>query len=801
MINSYVKVAGRSLLKRTATNVVNICGLAVAICGALFIGVFVLDELQYDQHFPNKDRIYRLTTSYESNGIIHHSAQTRAGIAPLVRAQQPAIENITRLMATDEVFLSAGQRAFKENIIYTDSSFLSVFALNILAGAKGECLKLPSSIIISESRAAKLFGPNWSRAEVLGTTLLVDNKIPLTITGVFRDLPARTHFNAHLFASLPSGLEQWMSDESRVYSYVMLGENADAAVFERTLATQSLAITRSAQHDEERIHAQLLSDIHLSSSLEDENAILGNRKNLYALSVAALVLLFIAITNFANLYTASSLNRIREVGVRKALGALSLQVRCQFWLETLLITCMAVALALAGAMGLLPLLNELTGKDFSFSSFLSREVLVLLAAVIIGISIAAGLYPALMLSRVRAIHALKGNNVKMASVTGLKKALIVVQFSTSAIAIALSLVAYKQMAFINSKPLGFDKEHTVALANPYMLGSTDAIISFKNELMTVPGIESVSITGYTPSQTRWVNHKLTFPDRDPGSAKASIANWIIVDQDFIATMGLSLVAGRTFLGNHEHDRDAIIVNEEAVSQFRLGEGGKNPVGAELSIRSDVANGYDDYRIIGVVKDFHFGSMHELIQPMIMKAGIHRFEMMLRLSPAYPQQEVLQRAESMWKRNIPAIPFEFSFVKDRFDLSHRSDTNAGSFFLVLCVVTMIISAVGIFSLAAYSVTNRTKEIGIRKVLGASAGNIVMLISTDFIILISVAVLLAWPFSMLLTRQWLADFAYKVEVSWSVYGIAALIPIVVTAMTLAYQLKKAAAVNSVENLRCE
>jgi len=801
MIKNYLKIALRHLLKNRLITLANITGLVVGMAGALLIGLFVLNELEYDQHFEFKDRIYRLTSTYENNGNVYHSAQTPANIAPALLQQFPEVENATRLLPADEGFIFSGDAAFKEKIIYTDSAFTNVFDLSLLLGNKQSCLENPSSIIINETTAAKLFGAGWRQADIIGKTLAVDGKIPFEITGVFSDLPYQMHFNSNLFASVPSGFEDWMNEKSEVYTYVLLRENSDSNDLTRKLETGASLSNVNREDRLAKINLQNVTSIHLFSSFKDENAVVGNIKNIYALILVALFIMITTVSNFAGLYTASSFNRLKEVGLRKTVGALGIQIRYQFFAETFLTTIIAVAVAIIVVICLLPIFNEVTGKKFLLNSLLDENVLYFIAGLILTTSLLAGFYPSINLSTTRTIEALKGVNKRMTSGIGWRKGLIVLQFSISAIMIILSIVAYKQIRFINRKNLGFDKENSIALANPYMLGSTDKILRLKNELLTIPGVEHVSITGYTPSQNRWGNFKITSPNRNLNSIHTQVANWLTVDEGFIETMDLKLVAGRNFFADHERDKEAVIINEKTAQEFKLDAGGKSAIGAELSFKDVRGDSYQHFTVVGVVADFNFGSLHEPVKPMIMKLGYHRFEMALRLSQAYEKEEIIQQIELMWTKHIPSIPFEYYFIKDRYDYLHKSDIAASNVFSFFCLVTVILCALGLFTMVTYTIVNRTKEIGIRKLLGASESSIVLLLTRQFATLIMTSYILGLPIAWMLSNKWLADFAYRTEISWWVYISTGLILVAVTVVTVGYQTVKAALANPVDNLRYE
>lgn len=801
MIRNYLQIAWRSLLKNRLTTLVNIGGLILGLSGALLIGLFILDELAYDQHYRNKDRLYRLISTFEKDGTIYQSAQTNGNIASRLVLGFPEVQHATRLMPSDEAFLFSKETAFKEAIIYTDSFFIKVFDIPLLLGDKDKCLIRPSSLLISETTAIKLFGNNWKQKTILGETLAVDGRIPLTITGVFNDFPEHSHFKSNLFASVPSGFEDWISDKSKVYTYVLLGEYANVDNLEQKIRSLSYKFNQAEDDGNRQISLQSITRIHLYSSFEDDNAILGSVKNIYALLLVALFLVIITVTNFVNLYTASSFNRLKEVGIRKTLGALSFQLRHQFLLETALITVIAAGFALITVFSFLPTFNNLTGKSLTPETLLDANVIYFIIGLTVTISLLAGFYPSIYLSGTKTIEALKGVKNRTSRIIGLRKGLVILQFSISCIMIILSIVAYKQVDLINKKSLGFDKENIVVIANLYMLGSTENIIAFKNELLTVPGVEDVSITGYTPSQNRWGNQKVTFPRRDEHSNYAQPANWLTVDEGFIKTMGLNLIAGRNFLKNHEHDRDAIVINEKAVHQFQLNANGKSPIGSELSFKDAGEHTYQNFTVVGIVNDFNFGSLHDSVKPLVMKVGYHRFEIALRLSAKSSKKEAISKIEAIWKKKLPIIPFEYSFIKDRFDWLHRSDIATSKIFSAFCLVIIIISAFGLFSIVTYTIANRTKEIGIRKLLGASDRSIVFLLASGFTKVIILSYALALPLGWVLTQKWLEDFAYKTEISWWVFTFTGIILLFIAALTLVYQAIKASSANPIDNLRYE
>jgi putative ABC transport system permease protein len=797
MIKNHLKISWRHLLKNKLISLINVTGLVVGISGSLLIGLFILDELKYDQHFSNREWLYRVTSTYENNGVRYYSAQTNGNVASVLGSNYPEIRYVTRLLSADEGFLFSQATAFKENIIYTDSAFLKVFDLPILSGNKEKCLTNPASIIISETMATKLFGENWPQKSIGGETLLLDGRIPLTITAVYGDLPEHTHFSSNLFASLPTDFAGWMNDESKVYTYALMNENSSVDDLSQKLQLSSSKFSLGKEENLIEINLQPLTSIHLDSSFQDENAKLGSRKNIYALAMVGLLLIVIAGTNFANLHTASSLNRMKEVGLRKTIGAVKGQLVFQFLGETLLISVFALGIGLITVITFLPAFNQLTGKRLVPGGVINQSVLLFIACLTLGTSFLAGIYPAVYLARAKAIEALKGIHGQAPGAMRLGKALIIVQFTITVTMIILSIVAQNQVDLINNKPLGFDKENLMTLGNPYMLGATEKILDLKKELLKVTGVEDVSITGYTPAQMKWDKLSLTFPNRQEDSNYTQLASWLLVDESFISTMGLRLTAGRNFLDDHEFDKEVVIINEKAVRDFGLNANGKNPLGAELS--ADTGRGIQHFTVVGVIADFNFGSLHQAIRPMVMKLGYHRFEMALKLSPTYSKTATVREVELVWRKHLPEIPFEYSFIKDRYDQMHQSDFAASKLFSIFCLVAIAMSAFGLFSIVTHSVVNRTKEIGIRRLLGASEASIASMLTGQFLKLIVISYGLGIPIAWFLSNRWLADFAYRIEASWLVYAFTGLFLVFITVLTIGFQVMKAAKTNPVDNLR--
>ena len=795
MLGHYFKIALRALLNRKFSTTMSVLCLSAGMAGSLLIGLYIFDELQFDQYHTRKDSIFRVTSRYDHGGSEYRSAQTEGNIAYVLTDRFPGVERATRLSPKDEVFLFLDKNAFKEGIVYTDSYFTEVFTVDFLLGDKSSCLDNPASIIIGATTARKLFGANWNQKSIIGETLFLDGHIPLTITGVFEDFSTHSHISSQLFASVPSEHEEWLNDKSKVYTYILLGKLASVELLERKLLSNRGLFGDLNTY----LHLQPITRIHLFSDFGDENANVGSIKNIYSLAFVSFLLLVMTLANFVNLYTAGSFGRMKEMGVRKVIGAVNGQLRTQFLLETAIITFLSAIIACSFILIFLPDFSRITSKKFSPESLLDLNIALLLGVFLLVIPLLASAFSSIYISAMGATEALRGNSKGRVSVFGWRKGLVVLQFSISAVMITLCAVSYSQIDFVRHKNVGFDKKNIVTLANPYMLGSIEKIVGFKNKLLTIPGVSDASITGYTPSQSRWGIPKLTFSARDESLGPAVPANWLTVDEGFIRTMGIELITGRNFASIQENDARSIIINETAARQFIDNLREKDPMALELAIKDPKDSVYAGYKVIGIVKDFNFGSLHEAIKPVIMKVGLHRFEIALRLSPSVDKQEVLSQVMAIWQQNLPKVPFEYHSLEDRYDQLHQSDSAASKIFSVFCILTIIISAFGLFSIVTYSIMGRTKEVGIRKVLGASELGIALLLSREFGITLLMSYILALPVAAMISNKWINDFAYKIEISVWFYGITALILFFITCLTLGFQSIKAALANPIDNLR--
>jgi putative ABC transport system permease protein len=795
MIKNYFKVALRTLLKNRLTTSLNILGLVVGLGSALTIELFVMDEFSYDRHFNNFEQICRVVSTSHLNGTISRSALSEGNLSRMLVDNFPAVKHATRLLKGDEAFLFSNENAVKESIVYTDSAFLNVFDFELVVGNAKECLAHPSSLLLSEATAEKIFGMDWRQREIQGKTLLLDGKMAMIVTGVFKNLPPQTHFRMTLLATPPWGHENWLGSDSRVYTYVLLN-----ALSDRQSLMNGINENLPPTHLESGVRYELqpLDAIHFSSDISDENALKRDFNGMVILVLVATVLLLVTTTNFASLLMARTIARSKEVGVRKAIGAVSGQIRGQFFTETLLVTFTSAVLSLAVVSMSLPAFNDLTEKTITLADLFHWSSLILLLILVVVISTAASLLPLFQLSKLRAYEALKGL-AKTHALSRWRKGLVALQFVISGVAVVVSLAAINQLKYIDGMEVGFNKKNTIAIANPYLLGSTDEIKAFRDRLLTIDGIEAVSISGYTPSQTRWGTTFNTTAGDGRDVVDESVT-WLTVDEGFLNTMGVTLLQGRTFSATQTDESGSVIINEEAVHNFGLNKHGKSPIGAQLQLKGD--DGLPKrFTVIGVVRDFNFSSLHDRIKPTAMKYGYHRFEIAVRYASTASPSTIVSDMERVWKESIPLVPFEYNHIKNRFDALHKSDLVVSKIFGISCLFTIVLSALGLFSISSYTIASRTKEIGIRRVLGASSVNIATTVSAEFIRLIFMSLILSLPLSFILSNQWLSNFAYHIDVTWHVYACMAGGLSLVASVPLVYHSVRASAINPVKHMRSE
>ncbi|MBU1820169.1 MAG: ABC transporter permease, partial [Bacteroidetes bacterium] len=692
-------------------------------------------------------------------------------------------------------------------VAFADSNFFQVFTLPLLAGDPKTALLRPNTMVISQSTAEKYFGNADPVGKVL--TLKPENQ-SYEVTGVMKNIPANSHFHMDFLLSM-AGLDESRDDSwmrSEFYTYLVLPEGYDyrqleaklPQVVEKYMAPQleqafgmTLAQFRQKGNDI-GLYLQPLTDIHLHSDFAFDLSTHGDIRYVYLFGAIALFMLLIACINFMNLSTAGASKRAREVGIRKVMGSVQSALVGQFLVESILLTALALGLALGIVVLALPYFNLLAGKEMTLGILASAEVwagLVLLGLVV---GVLAGSYPAFFLSSFRPLSVLKGgaNPGGGRAGVGLRGVLVIVQFCISFILIVGTTVVYQQLKYIQNTKLGYDKEQVLVVEETWRLGKNEDL--FRRQLMQDARVVNASLSGYLPAGPSYNNNFMVYADDNTSQFVKTLR--YDVDENYLPTLGMKMAAGRNFSRDFGTDSTGIILNETAAKAFGWGN---DALGHTIS-RPDNEGRLATYHVIGVVEDFHFKSLHERISPLLMTLGDNSGQVILKVKTK-DIQGLLATVEQQWKSFAVEAPMEYSFLEDDFNATYRAEQRTAQILGIFAGLTIFVACLGLFGLATFTAEQRKKEIGVRKVLGASITSVVTLLSTDFLKLVLIAILIASPIAWYAMSQWLEGFAYKIDLEVGVFVAAGLLAIGIALFTVSYQSIKAALVNPVKSLRSE
>ncbi|MFC0514992.1 ABC transporter permease [Mucilaginibacter angelicae] len=801
MIRNYIKTAFRSLRKNVGFTAINVLGLSVGLATCLLIVLFVADELSYDKYNTKADRIFRLTENVKLNGREGSYAGSGEPFKAALQGNFPEIEKIARIIPTTSLFLSP-QKFFvrnrneniqERNVVFSESDLFDVFTLPMIDGNPATSLNEPHSAVITESTAKKYF----NKVNVVGQTLTINDTSTYKITGVIKDLPSQSHFRYDFFLSFSSIPESHQHGWgfSGVHNYLLLkpGANVRKLEAELTKVDEKNSFNPSvwtSNGNYLKIELKPVTDIHLRSLSLYELDKGGSMQYVYIFSVISVFILLIACVNFMNLSTARSANRAKEVGVRKVLGSTRKYLIAQFLTESVLVTLLATVIAVVVAWMLMPVFNQMSGKTLAFTSQSAIWLFPSLVVVVLVVGFLAGSYPAFVLSAFQPIEVLKGKLATGFKGSFLRGFLVVFQFSISIFLIIGTLVIYNQLSFIHNKNLGFDRSQVLVVRNTNVLGKQAKIL--KQEISRMPGVVNATMSLYTPTgQDR--NMTGLFPDQIIDIKKDMLTEFWPVDEDYINTMGIKLISGRNFSTQMATDSAAIIVNEAFVKMY----GEKNPLNKTVYRDS---YGIQPYHIVGVVKNFNFSSLKDKIGPAALVYADDYGAISVRIKPSNIPA-FIDQVQTKWKQLAPNHQFTYSFMDEDFDATYRSEQRIGQLFISFSALAILIACLGLFGLAAYAAEQRNKEIGIRKVLGASVTTIVGMLSKDFIKLVFIAILISSPIAWFMMNKWLQDFAYRVNIQWWVLAIAGAVAILIAFVTISFQSIKAALANPVKSLKSE
>jgi len=805
---NFFKTAVRNIRNGKIFSIINIFGLAMGLSACLLIGLFVTDEFSYDRYNEKADRIFRVVYDAHLNGSAFIANYAPYPMGPTLVREYPQIENAVRIRYRGDIIVRNGnEKEIESNAVSADSTLFDVFTLPMLAGNPRTALSEPNSVVVSESIAKKYF----KTTQILGKALVTEANNDTTtckITGVMKDIPAASHFHFDIIRSMPEVhanlVTQWVNPYCATYLLAkpgvtkneidrILNEAVAKNVNPRQEQYTKGSLKEMTKHgDYFREYSIPLSHIHLYSNILAEFESNGRISTVRAFMIIAIFILVIACVNFMNLSTARSAHRSREAGVRKVLGASRQQLIAGFLAEATLTAWIAMLLAVLIAILLLPFFNQLSGKDFHRNALTRPWVLIACAITPFFVGLLAGSYPALYLSAFKPIHALKGQLVLSLKSGWLRNGLVVFQFAIAIGLIIGTLVIYSQLNYIHHRDLGYNRDQVLTIFNTNSLAGQAGI--FQAEAAKLPGIVGSSMTGYLPNRVH--DGAITYY-KDP-SAKANEAfllqRWPI-DAQYIPLLDMKMISGRNFSPDLQTDSSGVLINETAARLL----GYADPINKPL-YRGSYPD--DAFHILGVVKDFNSGTLHEKIQPIIFHLAVDRHAVSFRIkSDNIPAliAAVRQRFRSLGRAT--GLPFVYSFMDDDFNKQYESDRRTAGIFVSFSLFAIFIACLGLFGLVTYAAEIRTKEIGIRKVLGASVRQIVGLLSADFLKLVILASAIACPIAWWSMHKWLQDFAYRTTIGWWVFLLSAVLAALITLLTVCFRAIKAAMVNPIKSLKTE
>jgi putative ABC transport system permease protein len=815
MFRNYWKVALRSLLKRKGFTLINMLGLATGMAVCMLIVVFIRQELSYDRFEENGDRVYRLVLERKYPGRSSSYAIIPLSVGEAVKRESPEVEASTGFQdftGTDPMLIKIGDRRFEEQRVLTaDSSFFRVFPMQLLTGDAATALQKPDMAVLSASTATRLFG---SVAAAIGKTFDTETKHRFMVSGVCKDWPANSHMGFDMLLSavtFPTPFKNYTGFST--YTYLLLHNGASAASVEAMLprliekyasgevgrnfgmSFQQFQAAGNGYH----YYLQPLARIHLDSDLQAELRPNGSEKAVYIFAIIAAFILGIACINFVNLSTARSVERAREVGVRKTFGSGQRSLVLQFLLESVLVSVVSMVLALGLVWVFLPMFSRLAGEDFAVANLLNPLSVFALVAFGLVVGLVAGLYPAFVLSSFQPIKVLKGKFHSNKYGVALRNALVVFQFAISILLIICTIVVNQQMTFMLGDALGFRQDHVIEIQRSDLVDGKNK--AFRQELGKIAGVERVGGASTLPGEQGFFG----IAWQVLGSKESMTGRGIIVDDAFAGTLGLTLKEGRFFSNAFGTDSLSVVLNEKAVAALGLRE---PVVGTRLTTTTEFYNPRPDsfytYTVVGVVRDFHYQTLHQAIEPLVI-TNASKFGGVTNLTAVRINGTDLHQAigaiEHVWRQFVPDHPLHYGFLDENLAAQYKAEQTLQRIFTVFSALAIFIACIGLLGLAAYATQQRMREMSIRKVLGAGRSSIVRLLSKDFIRLVSLSAFIAFPAAWLAMHAWLQGFAYRIGLSWWVFVLAWLACLLITLVTISVQAIRAAAVNPVKVLRSE
>lgn len=802
MLLNYLKIAFRILTRNKLVSTINILGLALALTGSLLIALFIYDELNYDRYHKNADKIYRVTRNFLSpDGSAHmHLGHLAPPFAPLLKNDFPEIIESTRaygpLRSTVTFEEKENLKNYDiENGYFTESSVFDLFSIEILSGNIATSLEKPFTMMLSDKVAQQVFG----HTDVVGRQISIADTL-MEITGTYKTFPISSHWHPDVLISFNTlqdknlfGTDKLQNgwEVNAFLTYILVNDAPDARRIEQLLPSfidrhMPIGDDSKKRSASTNLFLQPLTSIHLHSHLDSEAEANGNINHVYAMEAIGIFLVIIACFNFINLSTARATERGKEVGLRKVSGALRKQLIFQYIGESLLIVLLAMIVAVSIASMCLPWLNDFTGKSIQLYDYLHYNTLIILVGFVVVVGVIAGTYPAFIISGYKPTQILKGQIGVMRDGGGIRRILVTVQFSISTVIIIATLIIYQQFEFLNTKDLGYSKDQIVT----FRYVPDEHYDAFYNELTQHPAIVDVARSNIIPT-ARLLNTN-NIKQADNPIEKSAVMKSVSIDQNFFITYTIPIITGTDF---HEEkstsSSNGFILNESAIKL--LGWTNEEAIGKEIT-------GSETGTIVGVVKDFHFESLHEPIAPIIFNHFNNYSQVSVSISIS-KLKEGIDHIEKSWKKFVTHESLKYSFLSDRYTRLYESEASQRELFFIFAILAIFIAALGLFGLATFNTIQRSKEVSIRKVLGASVPSILQLLSKEIIILILLANVIAWPIAWYIMKEWLGEFAYHIEMNVLTYFGVGLLTMVVTLITISTQTLKAALTNPATMLRSE
>jgi putative ABC transport system permease protein len=808
MFRNYLKVALRNLWKSKGYTAINIIGLAAGLGVCLLIVLYVTDEISYDRYNANAGRIYRIDADVNFNNTQIDAVATPQLMGPTLVRTYPRIQQMVRFRNPGDILVKKGNdRINDHHAVFADSTLFQVFTIPLIQGNPNTALNTSHSIVIDESAALRYF----NSTDVVGKTLEIgsDNTL-VKVTGVFRDMPENSQFHFSFIRPLRDGDmgdPTWLSNNYPLYilaqpgvSREALQKDVDQCVsinlgreLQSMLHTNEAELEKAGNHF--RYHLMPLTDIHLHSNKQGELEANGDIQTVYIFSIIAALILLIACVNFMNLSTARSANRAREVGIRKVAGSTRGYLIAQFLTESVLLCLFSLVIALGIALLLLPYFNQLAGKDLRAPALFGPRFLLILLAPALLVGVLAGSYPAFYLSSFQPIQVLKGKVAAGFKSSWLRSSLVVGQFVISIGLIVCTLVVYRQLQYIRSREIGFNRDQVLVLHNTSDFGGKN-VVTLRKDLIRMSGVTDVAVSSDMPTKTDGYDQDGWFRTASLDARQIVVVTNLFVDDRYVPTLGMKMAKGRNFdITQFKTDSSALIINEAAAALL----GFKDPVNQTLYHPGDSMKPVP-YHIVGVVKDFNYSSMHDRIYPLVMQFADNFGAMAIRFRTA-DVFGLVGQIEAKWHGIQQGIPFNYTFLNDDFNKMYAAEQKTSRLFITFAVFAIFIACLGLFGLVTYAAEQRMKEIGIRKVLGANLTGIVGLLCKDFVLLIGIGALIAFPLAGWFMYKWLQSFAYRTDIGWWIFLVAGLTALAIALFTVSIQTIRAAVTNPIKSLRTE